>query len=1138
MLGVLKKGKYMYKSCCMLMSVFCLFASLASAQTNEVSLEVDADFLMVQMKYQEADAIYSQIDDTNDAFNLKIGVARYLYENYEGALEILLPLTNSEDQNISDEALFYCLSAKIAIADQGDIFLFLDDDNVKYAKEVLTNLDTVESKAFKELLMSQILEHLLSRKDSNTQDALLSTIELVDEQLKLMDQNDPRTQMLWVKFGYLQKNYNLVNKAAAQLLDSGVDIEMDPFLYPFYSYLSKSMYDRGQVKNVILEDSGFVSECSTRADTALYYGVEYLRMCPYDEEFADWLAGKVLMSLFMQTSNPGYLVDILQVGHPTGTELDGLHKLARGVLRAGEEKNVFAKADSELAQSVFSSEYWNRRGRVELMSQNLSDIEEYSLSDDELKSIKTLQMSSVPVLIGGAMLMQNKQDFIDSKILLHNKTQGGFWLKNHTSLSELLFNNDMKVLHSYIDKQAGRGHRIKSGHDLKWLAENLYKLANQTLPDGTKVGRMRAILVWNQHMGQDFFSTDGIPTPLTRPARQFAVWYRGKFKHKFLNMTSLQLASKTTINATTVMNIAGLVYIIYEINDACQDFFSGRDVKNIKQDVQESMFYGDLLSSCDNVEDALSEERITKKRPAASLALQITLARMYAMNGDLANAEKNLKDAVTTCQEITKEFKDGVDIGGNTSSEYQAEHMDKLSRILKIVLIHDAIFNAQISCEGFAYEAWLLSCDEDKQTSYLNESIGRYERTGDNLAKYMSVWKGKQVVDKSLSRGRSIEMSDVDMSWSAAVNYYRAARLAQEYNHDHFERLRNKAVDMLFEMRKDSGILTRPLMDKLRKSWMIEFGMNEQAESMADIRIYRDAIPKNISWKELKLSNLTISPKLLEKESDLVIELVHRDNDIESTLFRERLDDVQPGKSMVMLNRWPISIANNEEYELRIYKPGMGTGDRTIWDKEIYSSDDWKAHSTKGISSLAAALANNKNINIKAELVPAKPVLLNISGLRLSKQAGSVCEDKKGIAVVSLAGREPIVLDKCYFGEDGKMSRQGMNLDKAKDKLTATGFPPVLLYQTKSNDLDINIRQISSLVKLKAVDLDDLVKMPLGMWWLALSPVAFGSTSESLVSFDVSDMSSEERALTFSVDGSCLEYSKKIVTPIKGVTDK
>lgn len=1104
-------------------------SGICFAQEDLNNLEADADFLMVQMRYQEAADAYQKIDVSDEGLGLKRGVALYLAGNFSESLRILEPLSVSTNSAVREESLFYCLSAQLLIAQQEGSFLFLDGSEVEHAGKVLSELTSVESKAFRELLLSQILEHLLSRQSSNTKDAMLGAIEMVNEQLGLMDQSDPRTCMLWVKLGYLQDDHDLVNRHASLLLASGVDIETDPFLYDVYWFLSKSLYEAGKIENVILEGSGFASECSTRADTALYYGVKYLELRPDDEAFADWVANKVLMSLFLQTKNPGYLVDILEVGRPVGSELEVIHKLAKGVLRFGERRQTFDKADAILTDSMFSSEYWNQRGRIELMGRETFLVEN-RIDSSVIQSVLNRSQDRVPVLIGGAMVWGSQSQLKQALLVHNNKAVENKTIRalvNHRWLSGKLFGEQMSVLHSHFidgDKTGGIYHRMFSGHDLKWLVNNLDEMAEVVLKDGTKVGKKRATLIWLQHTGQDFFSTMGIPTPITKPVFDGAIIYAQTVKKLGADEAktwATKVAAKTCINAVRAVNVAMWGWVAYETYDACQDFAAEQDIRKANDEVQLAMFYGDLGGRCNKLERLLSSERSKERTAAENLLLNITLARLYALGDKPKDATEKLNEVLKNCRNMALELSDGPDLG-DPDIEDRAEGLDKLSRKIKEVLIQDSTFNASISCEGYASESQLLVVDEKEKAAVLGDAVGAYHRTGDALLK-------RSKIERS---GKHI-----DVAWSAAVNFYRAARLAQAFEHKDASLLAEKAVNVLYEMRMAPGPLTEPLIEKMRRDWLAEFGMLGQVQNnLEEIRVFRERVPQELKWYELNLSTVKLNSSLLEKECDLLIEFIRRSNGIETTLMKEKLEGVVPDKKAVVLERFPLCIASDDEYELRFSKPGLDMKKVDLWTV-LYYSGDYRLSKSKGLMSLVQALSDNDHISIEADLTVCRPYVLDVSGLKLSEDAAIVAEEKNGVVLVSQSGRDPIALNRYFVSDDRTISRKWIDLDGAKQSMQATGFSSILLYRSAETSIDIDVLQAAPLYEDKLIDADIFMRTGL---WVAFEHLTYGNAVDRVTSFQLSpyQLNNElERRSAYSVDGSVLEFSGSKVEPVSGVLE-
>jgi hypothetical protein len=338
-------------------------------------------------------------------------------------------------------------------------------------------------------------------------------------------------------------------------------------------------------------------------------------------------------------------------------------------------------------------------------------------------------------------------------------------------------------------------------------------------------------------------------------------------------------------------------------------------------------------------------------------------------------------------------------------------------------------------------------------------------------------------------------------------------------------------------MRKEPGVLSVKLLDKIRNNWLLEFGMVEQAENMDEIRIFKENVPKQIDWRELHFRKLTMHPNLLANKGDLVVELVRRSNGIEATLLREKLEDIVPGKPYSLLKRLPIGIGSDDEYELRILKRGVDVNKVALW-VDLYSS----LFIGKGLASLVSSFESNDNlISIQADLRPVKMMLFDASAIRLSDQAAVIAAEKHGIALFSLPGREPLCLRECPIDNIMQMSSPGIDLKKARGAFATTGFPKVLMYVPSSTAVDIEVRQVSPWIRGKEMDLIILVGTWPSIWsWIAAEHLAYGGATDLITSFHISEQMMERKhdgGFVYSIDGSVLRFSCHGVVPFQSVPE-
>lgn len=202
--------------------------------------------------------------------------------------------------------------------------------------------------------------------------------------------------------------------------------------------------------------------------------------------------------------------------------LERLRRRTRGILRRGaaETRSLGASARRELSQGLHVGRETISRGADEawqlttVAGKRLQTVWTPEDSGDVLGNSTLFRIPpdwsrahvlSIPwrndVLLGLSVagLLSLEEEVIGATNALFHEGVG------HQALSERLFGYDYNSLHKWIDTipgssvAGGYGHRVEHGHSIEVISE-IYRTEG-----------LEGVLVWAQHVGQDVFSTHGVP---------------------------------------------------------------------------------------------------------------------------------------------------------------------------------------------------------------------------------------------------------------------------------------------------------------------------------------------------------------------------------------------------------------------------------------------------------------------------------------------------------------------------------------------------------------------------------------------------------------------------------------------------
>jgi hypothetical protein len=974
----------------------CESASSDKTVPDVADNEFLGDVAFATLRYSDAIEIYRDLPTPTPSSALKLGIS-YLHEgDYEAAQRVFTTQPELTNSVLALEARFYALMTRIAAADSAGTYLFLDDSKVAAANHTLNALfsDTNTPPDILQIALDRLIDHVSRSTAAISPTARHPISEVIGSHISLLPGDSPvdqaRKHALVLRFHAARKDSAAFCRAAQTLVRVPEAHRDDPVVLTAFKTLALGLYEYERTDAVM--NGSIKATYAPHAAAARHYGIAYLSLAPHDQEFADWLGMEVCMNIFLQTSNPHYLIEAVSLAHPSADQLMALQNATGVLLGSASQRAVFGKDDEILVSSVFSSPHWDSLlSLTKLRDEELSILTE--VRSAALRPTDWHELSGDAAqgaaLVGGAVVLGKLNRDTFPNWMLHNVPGKQPAALHHQWLSKHLFGNRYAQLHRLFDsigKGTGYYHRILGGHDLGWLLRNLRSLANTEIAGVGKVGYRRAVLVWLQHMSQDLFSPKGIPTPIITRAtyltsRAYAKYVLGLGTKK-ARTYALRAASKTCLTFVKLAKGANIALWVWAANDVynmVRDFQADAELRSVGKEIQQAMDYGDMELACEKLRGMLAKRNVSVRKPARTFAMRITLARMYDMAGKKDKARSELQSVVDDCNRIEIELAEGMDLDGDPRPEDQSEELDKISRRVKAVLIHDPTFRALVACRALATEATLPLLDEAEVRPAVAEAVGGYHRMGDRLAK--------------VSAG-----NDTENAWSAAVNYYRAARLATLHGHKDAAKLSEKAMRQIFVLKRYAGPVTRPLLDDLEANWCSEL-MPDQLLDVRRVDLSTMASAPSLDWYHLDLHSVTLGKPLMEASSRIRVELARRvQEDVEHKVLVCDTKTAHPDVECVLMNNAAFAVHPGDEFVLRIFKDGL-------FDKAIYDSSKRAAVPTEGKLGLFASMRDTPGLAVSATLRPTTPYIIDPFEVKFEEDTVQRLSGQWGVCDIVVDGR-------------------------------------------------------------------------------------------------------------------------------------
>ncbi len=1103
-------------------SLTALSTSIAQNQpVSDEDMELNGDFAFAQMQYNKAVQHYESMAMPTPSAQLKQGLS-YLFMNELDKAENIF--SGGEALIRSDlglEARFYELSTRLARAFESSDYLFQYPAQSLFAKETLTALFNNESTpiAALQLIIKQLVDYHAYSSEVASGSARIGLSELIELFLPQLPVDDPvdkaRKLSVIVLFHYANQNFGRVFEHAGPLLVQE-EFFNDEFVAEGVKAIAYALAEHE--RELVALGTLASSTWSPHAAQARQIGLKVLKRNPTDQAFADWLGMEVIVNLFLQTRNPAYLIEAVQLASPTTTQLKELSDISRHLLGKSLNRDLITKDDASLIESVFSSPH-----RAHALSLRLFDDEDLTVvsllhgSERALSPINDgfARAGTVPYMAGGAIVLGRLNRDTFPHWMLHNRPGAQPPVLHHQWLSNKLFGNRMVQVHSLLDsygKGTGYYHRMLGGHNIGWVVRNLRTLANMHIPNVGRLGYARATGIWLQHMVQDSFGPKGIPSPIITRTTYFASKTYAKaalgLSDTKARTYALRTASKTCLTFAKIgkaANVALWAWIAYDVYNAVEDYQADATLQDMGMEVSKAIEYGDMGLACEKLRRTLDSRRVRRRSPAEAFAMRLTLARMYNLADSPERAKEQIVRVLNDCAQIEFAMDKRVEPDESSDADYQRKKLDKVSRDIGIVLVNDSTFNAMVAARGLAHEINLSTLPDAHVSSSLDEAVGIFHRAGDALA-------------------NSRKGNDIEVSWASAVNYYRAARLAVAYQHADAVNISTKAVNQLYDLLKFAGPITRPLLLDLIANWCIEILPNGLRDVMrVDLSKFDNT--NDLSWHQLRLHSITIDQPLMSNPGSIRVELVRQiSEDIQQVIFTSDTREARPGVECVSMNSCVFAIHPNDQYIMRIYQSRSIGRDTLIYDSSLHSS-----FQSKGRPGLFESMRSQADLSIRASLKPANTYLVTLAEFELSDLAISRLTGRLGNAGIYVDGQLNARItaqsaESIKHGESGWGLYFGTNQDPGIRVLG--GVPAVV------------VAPQSSCVRLQFASYPNIRSRlePLAYPWFStfIGDIFDAQHPEDIVSFDIidaeslADLSAGERlAVLRTINGDVLRLSVK-----------
>jgi tetratricopeptide (TPR) repeat protein len=981
----------------MVVAFLLLFSASSVMASPDEDLEFAGDRLFSQMQYEQAAHYYAKLEDPTPSSHLKLGIC-YLKLNELDRAEFLFStghaLTNSP---LALEAQFYVLSTRLARAFESRDYLFSSVPQLRFAKSVLEELfaDAETPPAVLQIVTGQLIDYLEYSKQVASSRARGELATLIINYLQRLPDTDEldraRKLSLTIQYHYandeIPRIFELAGPLAAKkslYTDHVVANGLRTVAYALYDY---------ERQNVTLRNIASLA-WSPHAIAARHFGIEYLKADPTDQGFADWLGMEVCVNLFAQTGNPAYLIEAVELASPSYEQLQEITALSKTLMGRRSGRELINKDDEWLINNIFSSPHWRQTVSVrKLAKDDLDVLSEMHIAMRETVTLDDafMQTGAIPYMIGGALVLGQLNRDTFPNWMLHNRPGTQPAVLHHQWLSKHLFGNRFAALHRLFDsygKGTGYYHRMLGGHDLGWLLRNLKTLANTQIPGLGRVGYRRAVMVWAQHMAQDLFSPKGIPTPvLTKTtylaSKAYAKYFLGLSESK-ARTYALRTASKTCLTFVKIAkgaNVALWGWIAYDAYNTVQDFQADATLRDMWTEVSQAMEYGDLELTIKKVHNAVYSRRVRTRAPADSILMRLTLARLYGMAGKPDLMEVELDRILRDSKNIELAMTPKMEIPDDSDAPAQCKKLDKVSRDIRTVLVNDSTFNAMVSAMGLAQEARVSAAGDDASRMLaVHEAVGIFHRVGDALV--------------NTNKGR-----DDDVTWSAAVNYYRAARLAASYGHPSLDEIADKALSLLSQLIRYTGPVTRPLLFDVMASWTLEIAP-ERLKDVGRVDLHQVDNEESLRWYQIAVHAVTLGASLLESSANVQVELVRKiSEDIELVILQSDVREASPGMEIVLMNSNVFVVHPSDQYILRVFEIRRIGKNRVIYDSSLHN-----VSRQRGRASIFECMQSASDLQIRAVLKPAHTYVLTAQELELSDISTSLLTGNLGVCDITIDG--------------------------------------------------------------------------------------------------------------------------------------
>ena len=308
------------------------------------------------------------------------------------------------------------------------------------------------------------------------------------------------------------------------------------------------------------------------------------------------------------------------------------------------------------------------------------------------------------------------------------------------------------------------------------------------------------------------------------------------------------------------------------------------------------------------------------------------------------------------------------------------------------------------------------------------ESIGIYHRTGDALAKRESP----------------------EAHWSAAVNYYKAARIKRLKNDSTDNKIAKKAIDQLQQLKSLSSVAVRKMLDKIETEWASQI-LPESLQNVNAPNLESMLQQQKTENKTLSLKAIQISSTKYKSEKNINIDLIRKVgiDKQEQVLIHAEVESLKPGEMRQLKTDTKLAIHTKDDYSLRLSTTGfMGS--------RFYNSDYAQTSIDYGFAKLASCFKSTDEVKIEATLDDNIGYTLELTELKLGEKPGRALKNALGYCVVHVGDSDSHLVD-LHQGEKDAI-RWGVNVvNPSVDGFTDLQGFPALIQVSKNEAVSINI---------------------------------------------------------------------------------